>query len=211
MGRTRDTPRHRRDADTFRCTRVTRAAHVPTVGKTKTHANRESGHLPRCSRTRVTVHQPLHPGASHPVSSNPAHLQPSPAVSSRLQPSQATNQPNDPILGRNQSRARQKMPPNEIAVQDGCLSHGEAPLMTSATHRRRKSQRGRPTRPVFMTVTKLHLTVTWSLPDRYMTVADQYTPSPPVSAISSRLQPSPAEPSPAVSSELLRPAIDSGR
>ena len=151
----------------------------------------ESGHLPRCSRTRVTVHQPLHPGASHPVSSNPAHLQPSPAVSSRLQPSQATNQPNDPILGRNQSRARQKMPPNEIAVQDGCLSHGEAPLMTSATHRRRKSQRGRPTRPVFMTVTKLQLTVTWSLPDRYMTVADQYTPSPPVSAISTRLHPSP--------------------
>ena len=110
MGRTRDTPRHRRDADTFRCTRVTRAAHVPTVGKTKTHANRESGHLPRCSRTRVTVHQPLHPGASHPVSSNPAHLQPSPAVSSRLQPSQATNQPNDPILGRNQSRTLQKCP-----------------------------------------------------------------------------------------------------
>ena len=121
-----------------------------------------------------------------------SRLQPSPAVSSRLQPSQATNQPNDPILGRNQSRARQKMPPNEIAVQDGCLSHGEAPLMTSATHRRHKSQRGRPTRPVFMTVTKLHLTVTWSLPDRCMTVADQYTPSPPVSAISSRLQPSPA-------------------
>ena len=176
----------------------------------------ESGHLQRYSRTRVTVHQPLHPGASHPVSSNPAHLQPSPAVSSRLQPSQATNQPNDPILGRNQPRARQKMPPNEIAVQDGCLSHGEAPLMTSATHRRHKSQRGRPTRPVFMTVTKLHLTVTWSLPDRCMTVADQYTPSPPVSAISSRLQPSPAyssrlQPSPAVSSELLRPAIDSGR
>ena len=28
--------------------------------------------------------------------------------------------------------------------------------------------------------------------DRYMTVADQYTPSPPVSAISTRLQPSPA-------------------
>ena len=38
MGRTRDTPQTR-DADTFRCTRVTRAAHVPTVGKTKTHAN----------------------------------------------------------------------------------------------------------------------------------------------------------------------------
>ena len=34
-------------------------------------------------------------------------------------------------------RARQKMPPNEIAVQDGCLSHGEAPLMTSATSLRR--------------------------------------------------------------------------
>ena len=70
----------------------------------------DSGHLPPCTRTRVTVHQPLHPGASHPVSSNPAHLQPSPAVSSRLQPSQATNQPNDPILGRNQSRTLQKCP-----------------------------------------------------------------------------------------------------
>ena len=40
VGRTRDTPRHRRDADTYRCTRVTRTAHVPTVSKTKTSANR---------------------------------------------------------------------------------------------------------------------------------------------------------------------------
>ena len=92
---------------------------------------------------------------------------PSPAVSSRLQPSPAvSSRLKRPIsqmtlFWAEISHAHGKnAPPNEIAVQDGCLSHGEAPLMTSATHRRRKSQRGRPTRPVFMTVTKLHLTAT---------------------------------------------------
>ena len=148
----------------------------------------------------MTVHQPLHPGASHPVSSNPAHLQPSPAVSSRLQPSPAvSSRLKRPISQMtlfwaeiSHAHGKKCPPERDCCSRSGCPSHGEAPLMTSATHRRRKSQRGRPTRPVFMTVTKLHLTVTWSLPDRCMTVADQYTPSPPVSAISSRLQPSPA-------------------
>ena len=35
VGRTRDTPRHRREADTYQCTRVTRTAHAPSVSKTK--------------------------------------------------------------------------------------------------------------------------------------------------------------------------------
>ena len=40
MSRARDTPRHRCDVDTYRCTRFTRTAHVPTVGKAKAHANK---------------------------------------------------------------------------------------------------------------------------------------------------------------------------
>ena len=40
MGRTRDTPRHRRDADTFLCTRVTRTMHVPNGRGVKSYSYR---------------------------------------------------------------------------------------------------------------------------------------------------------------------------